>query len=152
MKKLGTFFGTLLFMLFMQTHSLAADDKPGTQYFGVGATIQEVGDGEFIVKTEGKKSEEGFVFSPKEKFTTEKIQLQVTLKGKGTVVVRISETNARGQFIKEANLTVQLTEDWATYGMPFTLESQSSQLDVFVVTKSEAETEFSVKDLTISSQ
>ncbi len=142
-------FLTVMFFLAMHVNTLAAEDRPTIPYFGLGATVQEVIDGEFLVKTEGAKKEEGFVYTPPQPFEKENIRLQITLKGKGTVILKIEETNARGQFIKDKTTEVTLTEDWATYEMSFTLESPSSQIDASVITKSKDETEFSFKNLQI---
>lgn len=149
MKKVMTSFFTLVFFLTISTQALAAEDRPTIPYFGLGATVQEVIEGEFLVKTEGAKAEEGFVYTPPKPFTKENIKLQITLKGKGTVILKLEETDARGQYIKEKNMEVTLTEDWTTYEMTFTLESPSSQIDASVTTKSEEKAEFSFKNLQI---
>lgn len=149
MKKIMTGFLTLMFFLAMYTQSLAAEDRSTIPYYGIGATVQQVIEGEFLVKTEGAKSEEGFVYTPPEPFKGKDIKFQITLKGKGTVLLKLEETNARGQYIKEKTMEVNLTEDWATYEMTFTLESPSSQIDASVITKSKDETEFSFKNLQI---
>lgn len=152
MRKVITLFATLLVFFSLQPHYLAAEDKPVIPYFGVGANIQEIGDGSFVVKTKGEKAEEGFVFTPKQSFTSTKISLQITLKGKGTVLLKISETDPRGRFIKEKSMEINLTEDWETHVLPFDLASTISQIDVSVVTKVATKTEFSYKDLKINQE
>lgn len=153
MKKLLTIFTILLLFLALQTHSLAAEDKPGIPYFGVGAAaVQDLGTGEFIVKTKGYEAEEGFVYTPPEAFTSTKISMQVTVKGEGTIIIKISETDPRGRFIKEKTMDVELTEEWTTHVLPFELASKSSQIDVSIVTKDKAATEFSFKDLKINEE
>lgn len=152
MKKILTLFVTLLFLLSMQTQSLAAEDRPGISYFGTGAFVQDLGDGTFLVKTEGVKEEEGFVHTPRHTFSNEKISYQITLKGKGTVIFRISATDARGRFIKQEELVIELTEQWTTHVLPIELEGRFIQLDVSVVTQNKAETEFSFKDLKITEE
>ncbi|CAM5215751.1 Carbohydrate binding protein OS=Ureibacillus acetophenoni OX=614649 GN=SAMN05877842_106168 PE=4 SV=1 [Ureibacillus acetophenoni] len=149
MKKVITILATILVFFSLQPNTLAAEDKPIIPYFGVGANVTEIGDGSFVVKTEGAKAEEGFVFTPKESFTSTKISFQITLKGTGTVLLKISETDPRGRFIKEKTIEVVLTEDWTTHVLPFELASTISQIDVSVVTKDATRTEFSYKDLKI---
>ena len=144
-----TIFLTMMFFLTMNSQTLAAEDSPTIPYFGLGATVQEVIEGEFIVKTEGAKAEEGFVYTPPKPFQKENIKIQITLKGTGNVLFKVEETNARGQYIKEKNMEITLTEDWATYEMAFTLESPSSQIDASVITKSQEKAEFSFKNLQI---
>jgi hypothetical protein len=153
MKKILNLFVILLFFLSMQTHSLAAEEQPGIPYFGVGgAAVQDLGDGEFAVKTKGLEAEEGFVYTPSEPFTNTKINIQVTLRGEGTIILRISETDPRGRFIKEKSMDIELTEEWTTHEMPFELASASSQIDVSLITKDQAQTEFYFKDLKITGE
>ncbi|MFC7687178.1 hypothetical protein [Ureibacillus sp. GCM10028918] len=149
MKKQLTSFLAVMFFLAMSTHSLAAEDRPTIPYFGIGAIVQEVIEGEFLVKTEGTKEEEGFVYTPPQPLTKENIKFLVTLKGKGTVILKLEETNARGQYIKDKKIEVELTEEWTTHEMTFTLESPSSQIDVSVLTKGKEKTGFSFKNLQI---
>jgi len=144
-----TSFFTLVFLFSMQIPSLAAEDRPTIPYYGVGATVQEVVEGEYLVKTEGAKAEEGFVYTPPEPFKEKNIKFQITLKGKGNVILKLEETNARGQYIKEKKMDVTLTEDWATYEMTFTLESPTSQIDAFVLSKDKEPAEFSFKNIEI---
>jgi len=151
-RKIITILTTILLLLSMLPHALAAEDKPEIPFFGVGANVQELNDGSFVVKTEGEKAEEGFVFTPKEPFTTTQISLQISLKGTGTVLLKISETDPRGRFIKDKSMEVQLTEDWTVHVLPFELASTSSQIDVSVVTKDATKTEFSYKDLKINQE
>ena len=132
-------------------HSQAKEPAP-LPYFGIGATIQDMGSGEFLVTTKGTKAEEGFVFSPKEVFDPTKINFSITLKGTGTVILRISETDARGRFIKEKELNVQLENNWKTYDLPFELETPSSQIDALVLTKAKEKSSFYFKHLQIQEQ
>lgn len=152
MKKVIIFLATVLVFLSIQPNVFAAEDKPTIPYFGVGANVQELEDGSFLVKTEGVEVEEGFIFTPKEPFTSTKISLQLSLKGEGTVFVMISETDPRGRFIKEKSMEVQLTEEWATHVLPFELASTKSQIDVSVVTKDAVKVEFYFKDLKINQE
>ncbi|QCR32384.1 carbohydrate binding domain-containing protein [Lysinibacillus sp. SGAir0095] len=149
MKKIIALLGTIV--LFFNLHSLAfaAEETPTIPYFGIGATVQEKLEGEYVVKTEGRKEQEGFVYTPPKSFSKENIKFQITIKGKGTVLLKLEETSARGQYLKEKTMEVELTEDWATYEMTYTLESPSSQIDASVITKSKENTEFTFKNLQI---
>lgn len=148
MKKLLSFL-TVTFFFAMATNAFAAEDRPTIPYFGVGAVVQEVVEGEYLVKTEGVKAEEGFVYTPPKPFTKENIKFLVTLKGKGTVILKLEETDVRGQYIKEKKVEVPLTEDWTTHEMTFTLESPSSQIDASILTKDKEKAEFSFKNVQI---
>lgn len=153
MKKILTLFVSLLFILSLQSHSLAAEEQQGIPYFGVGASaVQDLGDGEYAVKTKGLEAEEGFVYTPTEPFTSTKINIQVTLRGEGTIILRISETDPRGRFIKEKRMNVELTEEWTTHTLPFELASTSSQIDVSLITKEQTQAEFYFKDLKITGE
>lgn len=143
-----TFFLFLLFNFLYPSHLFALEPKP--QYVGVDATIQATDTGEHIVKTMGMKAGEGFVYTPQQARTKQEITYQIELKGKGPVTLKISETDARGRFIKEKEKIVELTEQWTTYKMPFNLQSTTSQLDVFVLTKDKSALEFSFKNLQIT--
>ncbi len=147
-KSLMTIVMFSLFLFIFQSHLFAAETKH--QYFGVDATVQATDTGEHIVKTKGIKAEEGFVYTPKQGRTKQEISYQVDLKGNGPVILKISETDARGRFIKEEEKTVELTEQWTTYEMPYTMQSTTSQLDVFVLTKDKSALEFSFKNLRIT--
>lgn len=149
MKRLFASIMTILFYLAIVTNAIAAEDRPTIPYYGVGGVVQEVIEGEYLVKTEGLKAEEGFVYTPPKPFTKENIKFLVTLKGKGTVILKLEETNARGQYIKEKKVELALTEDWVTHEMTFTLESVTSQIDVFITTKNKEKTEFSFKNVQI---
>jgi len=149
MKKLVSVLSFFILVISVQSLSHAAEETPSIPYFGVGATVQEVIKGEYLVKTEGAKSEEGFVYSPPKPFQNERIKFQITLKGKGTVILKLEETNARGQYIKEKTMEVALTENWSTYEMTYTLESPTSQIDAMVTTKSQEKATFTFKNLQI---
>ncbi|KGR78624.1 hypothetical protein [Ureibacillus sinduriensis] len=148
MKKLLSFL-TLTFFFSMAANTLAAEDRPTIPYFGVGAVVQEMVEGEYLVKTEGAKAEEGFIYTPPNPFTKDNIKFLITLKGKGTVILKLEETNARGQYIKEKKVEVRLTEDWVTHEVAFTLESPSSQIDASVLTQDKEKAEFSFKNVQI---
>ncbi len=140
---------SMIVILSIQSYAVADEDTPGIPYFGTGANVTDQGNGIYTVKTEGDKEKEGFVYSASDPFTSTKVEVQVSLKGKGTVLLQVSETDPRGRFIKDKNMEIQLTEDWTTYNLPFELASKSSQLDVLIVTKDAEKAEFSFKDLKI---
>ena len=77
----------------MHTHVVAKEVN--LNVFGIGAPIKQKDPQEFIVKTKG------FVYTPKEKFTTNKIKYKIQQKGKGKHYLVIEETDARGTFINE---------------------------------------------------
>lgn len=135
-----------MFLIISLQTQATAKEQPKHQYFGLGATVHEVEPTVYLVKTEGKKQGEGFVFTPKLDSTKEKITFQLSLKGKGTVIYRIAETDARGRFIKEEEMAIELTNEWNTYEIPFILTSPSSQIDVLVVTKERSTIEFLFKN------
>ncbi len=137
-----------IFFLSAPANMYASEDRE-LQFFGVGADVQGNNLGEYTVKTKGEKAEEGFVFTPQKPFTSTNILFSVELKGEGSVILKISETNAQGQFIKEETKQVQLTSDWAQHVLPFQLESTSSQVDVFVLTDNQKETEFSFRNVQV---
>ncbi|PYF05252.1 carbohydrate binding domain-containing protein [Ureibacillus chungkukjangi] len=139
----------IVLFLSIQPFTLAAEETPEIPYFGIGATVQEKMEGEYLVQTEGAKEQEGFVYTPQEAFKSENIKMQITLMGKGRVILKLEETNARGQYIKEKTMEVELTEDWTAYEMTFTLESPSSQIDASVITKSKESADFTFKNLQI---
>lgn len=138
---------TIFVALFLST---ALEDRLEMPYFGVGATVQDLNDETFLVKTEGRKWGEGFVYTYPSPFSKEQVNAQITLQGKGKVIFKISETNSRGQFLKEAILLIELTEEWTTYELPLVLNSASSQIDLSILTKNKAETKFFFKGLKIN--
>ena len=149
MKKTVIFLLTfLLFFLTFHSQIFAKETTP-MKFFGVGATVEPTDLGAYKVITEGNKAEEGFVYTPTVPFSSTQIKYSVALRGNGKFQLKIVETDARGQSIKEKTLPVTLTDDWKTFELPFTLESKTSQIDVFVLTTSKSKTEFSFKDLEV---
>ncbi|MDN4492700.1 hypothetical protein [Ureibacillus aquaedulcis] len=138
-----------IFFLAIYTTAFAAENRPTILYFGVEAVVNEGLEGEYIVKTKGGQTEEGFVFTPPKPFTNENLKFLITIKGKGIVILKVEETNARGQYIKEGKLEIELTPEWTTHEMTFTLESPSSQVDTSVLTKNKEKAEFSFKNLQV---
>nr|WP_106784448.1 hypothetical protein [Lysinibacillus timonensis] len=139
---------TLMFFLLSPAQLYASEDRD-IQVFGVGAEVKATSEGEFLISTEGNKAEEGFVYTPKTRFASTNILVSLELKGTGTVKLKISETNARGEFIKEQSKVIELSETWTRHDLPFELESTTSQIDVLVLTVNQEQTEFSFRDLQV---
>lgn len=142
----------VVFLVFMvNSQSIYAKEMKSIQLLGVGAVVQESQNGEFLVKTEGLKAGEGFVSTPKD-FESKNILFHMEVKGSDPVILKIEETDARGKFLKEKELEVPLTSNWNPKQLDFMLESESSQIDVFVLTKEKKKTEFSVRNVTVTGQ
>jgi len=124
-----------------------AEEVP--KYFEIGAAIDQGDSGEYIVTTKGEKSEEGFVHTPKRQLTSKDVMYQVKLKGSGNVILKVEETDLRGKFIKDKSIMVQLSDQWETYELPFSLTELSSQIDVFVLTAGRSQKVFYFRDLFI---
>jgi len=144
-------FLVVLLAFVVNSQSIYAKEKKSIQLLGVGAVVQESQNGEFLVKTEGLKAGEGFVSTPKD-FESKNILFQMEVKGADPVILKIEETDARGKFLKEKELEVPLTSNWNPKQLDFMLESESSQIDVFVLTKEKKKTEFSVRNVTVTGQ
>lgn len=144
-------FLVVLLAFVVNSQSIYAKEKKSIQLLGVGAVVQESQNGEFLVKTEGLKAGEGFVSTPKD-FESKNILFQMEVKGSDPVILKIEETDARGKFLKEKELEVPLTSNWNPKQLDFMLESESSQIDVFVLTKEKKKTEFSVRNVTVTGQ
>lgn len=151
MKKVVVICLSMLF-IFFSVHSQLFAREDISKFFGVGADIKQINQGEYLVKTKGEKIEEGFVYTPKEKFTSKKIQYKIKLKGKGKHFLVIEETDARGVFIKEKKWAVELSNSWKSFTASYELKNNTSQIDVFVRTSEKTKTEFNFKDLQIKNQ
>ncbi|WP_066049082.1 hypothetical protein [Robertmurraya korlensis] len=151
MKKTMQVFFVVLMTFVMNSQLIAAKESTSILLLGIGATIEKGQDGEVVVKTEGLKVGEGFVFTPKD-LGSKSILFQVELKGTGPVILRIEETDARGKFLKDKEREVELTSNWSKKELDFVLESESSQVDVFVVTKEKKETVFEVRNVQVIGQ
>lgn len=151
MKKTLHVFLVVLLAFMVNSQSIYAKEMKSIQLLGVGAVVQESQNGEFLVKTEGLKAGEGFVSTPKD-FESKNILFQMEVKGSDPVILKIEETDARGKFLKEKELEVPLTSNWNPKQLDFMLESESSQIDVFVLTKEKKKTEFSVRNVTVTGQ
>lgn len=132
----------------MYTHAL---EETKTKYFGVGATVEEVEQATFAVQTKGESTGEGFVFTPEEITKADKVTFQVSLEGKGTVFIKLVETDANGKFIKEhRSPMILLTSDWKEYHIDANLGKDTEQVDVLVITDGAQQTEFKFRDATIT--
>ncbi|MEK3989986.1 MULTISPECIES: hypothetical protein [Robertmurraya] len=151
MKKTMHVFLVILLAFVVKSQSISAKEMTSLPLLGVGATVQEAQKGEFLIKTEGLKAGEGFVSTPKD-LETKNILFQMEAKGSDVVILKIEETDARGKFLKEKELEVPLTSNWSLKQLDFILESDSSQIDVFVLTKEKKKTEFSVRNVTVTGQ
>ncbi len=137
---------SVLFSVFAFSFTVVAYEYTGKVYFGVGAVVEELDEGIYRVKTKGDQANEGFVHTPAISSLDREINYQIDLKGKGTVYLKIEETDPRGKFLKEhRSPSFQLTEDWKTYNLKPTFHANTSQIDVFVLTSSKQKTEFSFK-------
>lgn len=134
----------ILLMLFSFPIQLMAREE-STKYFGVNATIEHVNQGEFLVKTKGEKKEEGLVFTLVGDFTSREIQPSINLKGNGKYLIVIQETDARGTFINEKKVPIELTNNWKTFTVPYKMKSTTSQIDIMVLTTTKTKTELFVK-------
>ncbi|MDQ0228963.1 hypothetical protein [Metabacillus malikii] len=151
MKKLLFTIG-ILAMYILSLHSpLSAIEAGKKQFFEVGSIINELENGIYSVQTKGEKPGEGIVYTPENGTFNTKPQFQVELKGSGEVLLKIEETNARGQFIKEVRVeNITLTDDWKTYHINIDLETETSQIDFFVITETKENTHFSFKNVELN--
>ena len=122
-----------------------------TKYFGVGATVEEIEQATFIVKTKGEDTGEGFVFTPEEEINSgEKVTFQVSLEGNGTVFIKLVETDANGKYINEhSSPMILLTSDWKKYHISAPLNKATNQVDVLVITDGTQRTEFQFRDANV---
>ncbi|WP_156291627.1 hypothetical protein [Oceanobacillus salinisoli] len=136
------------FILVSQSFAI---EENSPRLFGIGSSVNQKDSGLYEVKTNGKQMEEGIVFTPKEEFFGgENVHYQVTLKGKGNVILKIEETDPRGKFIHENRSSeIPLKNSWETYYLPVKLSKESTQLDVFVLTSKKEKIDFQMKSINI---
>lgn len=122
-----------------------------TRYFGIGATIEEVEQAVFMVNTEGKKQEEGFVYTTDKIKSKEQITFEVSLKGENnTVFLKLVETDSNGRFITEHTTPmILLTSDWKKYRLTAKPSGNINQVDVFVLTGESKPTHFQFRDVIV---
>ncbi|MEH7235336.1 hypothetical protein [Bacillus sp. JJ1562] len=133
----------LLFISF--SPASAAEKSP---FFGVSATVMQVEDGTFEVKTKGAEENEGFVFSPKGVKSGETIVFQVQVKGEGAVYLLVDETDARGTFLAETvSPVIGLHNPWRTIQLEVELQDTTSQIDAMVLTNKQEKTTFMFRNV-----
>ncbi|HEO8418163.1 TPA: hypothetical protein VBX77_000123 [Yersinia enterocolitica] len=143
MKKQLIFIPFVLFLFFFPTSFMAREEA--AKYFGVNATVEKINQDEYVVKTKGEKTEEGVVYTLTGDFSSLQIQPSINLKGNGKYLIVIQETDARGTFINEKKLPIELTDNWQTFSVPYKMKSTTSQIDVMVLTPTKTKTEFFIK-------
>lgn len=143
MKKQLIFIPFVLFFFFFPPTFMAKEEA--AKYFGVNATVEKVNQEEYVVKTKGEKKEEGAVYTFPGEFSSLQIQPSINLKGNGKYLIVIQETDARGTFINEKKLPIELTDNWQTFSVPYKMKSTTSQIDVMVLTPTKTKTEFFIK-------
>ena len=102
------------------------------------------------LKQKGEESGEGFVFTTEKNNAKDKLTFQVSLEGKGTVFVKLVETDANGIYIKEhRSPMILLTSEWKEYHITTNLNKVTNQVDVLVITEGIQQTEFKFRDVNI---
>jgi hypothetical protein len=150
MKRWLTTLVVVLFIVFITGSYVFANEESKTKYFGVGATVEEIEQATFHVKTIGEKPEEGFVYTPDQIKKGEDMTFKVTLQGEGTVFLKLVETDSKGRFIKEHTTPmILLTSDWKAYKLPATLNEKTAQIDTFVITGGKQQINFVFRDLSV---
>ncbi|SFA70719.1 MULTISPECIES: hypothetical protein [unclassified Bacillus (in: firmicutes)] len=137
--------GLFIFMLVMGNSALAGEETE-VKLFGVGSTVVKLEDMSHAIKTGGKKPNEGFVYSPVGIKPNGKANFSMMIKGKGTIILKIEETDARGTFIKETiSKPVTLSDKWQTVELLSHLSSNTAQVDALVLTTTKQQSDFLVK-------
>ncbi|MRG87484.1 hypothetical protein [Salinibacillus xinjiangensis] len=150
MKKTFFIVCSLIFGLILSSFTgISAEEQ--TKYFGVGDTqVSKVEGQTYKVSTKGKKQDEGFVFTPKNIKPGSQITTQLELKGKGEVIIRVSETNAKGKFIKESiGEPIKLTDEWQNVQHNLMLSPETAEIDVMVLTNRKQQATFQFKNVQI---
>jgi hypothetical protein len=150
--KMKKWFGiiALIFVFSIFRLEVFAVEETITKFFGVGATVEEIEQATYTVKTKGKAAGEGVVHSPESIQSGQKVSLNLNLKGEGKVHLLIQETDPKGKFLAENRSdTIQLSEEWKPYKLDAILQSETTQIDVLVVTSTKEEIEFHFQNLTI---
>jgi hypothetical protein len=149
MRKWVVSFISVVIVLVYNINTFAFEETK-TKYFGVGATVEEIEQATFIVKTKGEDTGEGFIFTPEEIKSDEKVTFQVSLEGNGTVFIKLVETDANGKYIYEhSSPMILLTSDWKKYHISAPLNKATNQVDVLVITDGTQRTEFQFRDANI---
>lgn len=116
--------------------SLAAEQTVEYQFYPVSATIEKPQDGHtYIVRTAGKKENEGFVFTPFPVKSEKQVTFLIDVKGKGEIFSKIQQTDESGTLIKETNTsTVKLSKNWKTVELKTELNQNTELIDIMVLT------------------
>jgi hypothetical protein len=138
----------LLFVVFFNSTNALANQNSQFRYFGVSAEISKSDDGSYyIVKTKGKRKNEGFVFTPNGLKNGRELSLRINLKGNSKVFIKLQETNAMGRYINETvSSPIKLNGGWQTVELETTISPNTEYMDVMVLTSDESKTEFYFKD------
>ncbi|GAA0498298.1 hypothetical protein GCM10008986_26720 [Salinibacillus aidingensis] len=138
-------------MIFAGSATILAEEK-SYKYFGVGdAEISEIAEHTYHVNTQGAKQDEGFVFTPKEINGGKQITFQLELKGKGEMLIRISETDVAGKFIKETiSDPIKLTDNWKKAQRNLMLSPNTAEVDIMVLTNRKQQAAFQFKNVVVN--
>jgi len=148
MKKLR--FLLCIALLFLSVSPASAAEKK-SPFFGVSATVVQVEDGTFEVKTNGAEENEGFVFSPRGVKGGETIVFEVQVKGEAAVYLLVDETDARGTFLAETvSPVIGLHDPWRTIQLEVELQDTTSQIDAMVLTNKQEKTKFMFRNVKVS--
>ncbi|WP_047986031.1 hypothetical protein [Ornithinibacillus californiensis] len=150
MKRWLTTLVVVLFIVLIADSNVLAYEESKTKYFGVGATVEEIEQATFQVKTMGEKSEEGFIYTPVQIKKGKDMTFKVTLQGDGTVFLKLVETDSKGRFINEHTTPmILLTSDWKAYKLPATLNEKTAQIDTLVITGGKQQMNFMFRDVAV---
>nr|WP_304213974.1 hypothetical protein [Fredinandcohnia onubensis] len=137
-------------LLFLSVSPASAAEKK-SPFFGVSATVVQVEDGTFEVRTKGAEENEGFVFSPRGGKGGETIIFEVQVKGEAAVYLLVDETDARGTFLAETvSPVIGLHDPWRTIQLEVELQDTTSQIDAMVLTNKQEKTKFMFRNVKVS--
>ncbi|SET72448.1 hypothetical protein SAMN05421676_10783 [Salinibacillus kushneri] len=138
-------------ILFICSASLVAAEQ-AYKYFSVGdAEISEINEQSYNVSTKGSKQDEGFVFTPKSIKGGKQITFQLDMKGKGEVLIRVSESDKAGKYIKESiSDPIKLAKDWKTAQHNLMLSPKTAEIDIMVLTNRKQQATFQFKNVKVN--
>jgi hypothetical protein len=129
-----------LSLLFMPYGASAEPEE--NPLVGVGAKVYKK-DGAYIVITEGKQKNEGFVHKEINLDSKQMHTFRVFLKGTGTVQLKIEEHNAKGEIVKaDTSPPFQLMDKWEMHELTVCPDKLTKQIDELVITTGVQKTEF----------
>ncbi|WP_182101742.1 hypothetical protein [Niallia taxi] len=150
MKKIRIWF-YVIFVFLMINQTVHAAEEPARQYFGVGAKVEQVENGIYRVTTEGKQPNEGVVFSLKATQIGLKPTISLDLRGQGNVALKIQETDAKGQFIRETMThNTELSGEWQQLKLTTELSNELNLIDVTVLTTYQHKASFQFKGVKVN--